>query len=120
MVTGAVAVSGPAGVATVATTAPLPTRPDAVYVVVGPLAGASAPGVPGARVHAAEMDGIGFPKPSMPTALKDAVLPSGTVTVDGSMRIATATAPDTVSAWVAETAPGALTLRVAVPAVVSW
>ena len=31
--TGTVAVSGPAGVATVATTEPLPTRPEAVYVV---------------------------------------------------------------------------------------
>src|SRR5262245_62030277 len=119
IVTGTVAVSGPVGVATVATTCPPPTRPDAVKVVVGPAVGDRVPGVPGASVHAAESDGIGFPNASMPTALNDVVVPSGRLAAAGSIRIETASAPEIVNACVPVTAPGALALSAGAPAVVS-
>src|SRR6185369_13177115 len=116
---GTVAVRGPAGVATVATTCPRPIRPEAVNVVVGPAAGESAPGVPGASDHAAESDGIGFPNASTPTVLSVVVVPSGKLTAAGSIWSETASAPETVSACVPVTAPGALAESVAVTAVVS-
>ena len=64
-VTGVLAERGPVAVDTVATTAPEPTRPEAVYVVVGPEAGARLPGVPGASDQTADT-GTTFPKTSTP------------------------------------------------------
>jgi len=116
----AAAVRRPVGVVTVAITCPFPIRPDAAYVVEGPLVGASVPGVPGASVQAADREGIGFPNASTPTALNDAVAPRGSVVAAGSIARETAGAPETVSDCVPATAPAARAVRVAVPEVVSW
>ena len=96
--TGAVAVSGPVGVATVATTCPFPIRPDAVYVVEGPLGGAVRQACPARASRRRTMRESGFRTASMPTALNDAVAPSGSVAETGSMCSETAGAPETVSA----------------------
>ena len=100
-------------------TVPVPGRCAAVKVTVGPVAGVTVPGVPGASVHVAET-GNSFPSWSRPIALNAVVAPVVTVTDAGSSRIEIGAAPVTARLRVAAVTPAPDAVIVGIPVVVSW
>ena len=118
-------VSPPSSVVAGAVSAPISIQPEVAGVPTRPPTALAVTVTTSSPTGALATSPVGPFTPSITVQLAGGAFSTAKVyyqdTTAGTASLgATAAAPDTVSAWVAETAPGALAPRLAVPAGVSW